>query len=97
RRDRAGRAAAAGSPGLDARARDPRARARRALDVREIGDERSDVERVVAEAHGDLLARRPRPLEEEVTQDVARLRAPPPVGADLADQVAAQLRRPDPG
>src|SRR5947209_9390820 len=63
------------------------------LATREIRHERARVERVEAEARGDLLARRLRPLCEQVAQDLARLRSPPPVLAHLAHAQRAQQRR----
>src|SRR6476469_4699768 len=71
------------------------AAARRGLRA-EFGDERTRVERLEAEPAGDLLARRARAREEERTETVARLGVPPPVLAELAAQVRAELRRPDP-
>src|ERR671938_1805683 len=63
----------------------------------QLVDERLGVEGVVAETGRDLLARGPRALEEEPAQKLAGLRAPPPVLADLAHEVRAELRRADPG
>src|SRR6478672_13077095 len=63
----------------------------------DLVQQRLGVERVEPEPAGDLLARRLRPLTEELRQQLAGLRVAPPVLADLADQVRAQLRRPDPG
>src|SRR5207245_4359932 len=67
------------------------------LDGVQLVDERLGVEGLVVEPRGDLLARGPRALEEEPVQELARLGAPPPVLADLADEVGAELRRADPG
>src|SRR5205823_13912010 len=49
------------------------------LHRRDFGDERPRVERLEAEPSSDLLARRPRALGEEVTQERAGALAPPPV------------------
>src|SRR4029079_4626335 len=62
----------------------------------DLGKERGRVERVEAEPRGDVLARRLRALAEELAQQLARLRASPPLLAGLADQVAAELRGADP-
>src|SRR3954447_4989377 len=57
----------------------------------------SGVERVEADAVGDLLARGPRALAEELAEELAGRRAAPPVLADRLDQVAPELGRTDPG
>src|SRR5205823_24834 len=44
----------------------------------------------------DLLARRPRALGEQLSQDVAGLRTAPPILADLRNKVRPQLRVTDP-
>src|SRR5947208_16596358 len=58
----------------------------------QLVDERPSVERLVAEPRRDLLARRPGPLEEERAQELPGLPAPPPVLADLRDEVGTELR-----
>src|SRR5207245_4804472 len=59
-------------------------------------DEWRDVERLVAQTRGDLLARRPRPLCEPLPEDLPRLRAAPPVVAELRDQMRTHVRVTDP-
>src|SRR5919204_5044343 len=63
----------------------------------QLVDERLRVERRVAEPGRNLLAGGLRALEEEPAQELAGLGAPPPVLADLAHEVRAELRRADPG
>src|SRR5262245_35902844 len=62
----------------------------------DLAEERRGVERVVAEAGGDLLARELRPLAEEIGEQLAGLRVAPPVLVDGVDQVPTQLRRANP-
>src|SRR5437764_1623886 len=63
----------------------------------ELGAQRAGVERLEADPAGDLLARGLRALVEELAEVVAGLLARPPLVADLALEVRAQLRRADPG
>src|SRR3989337_2786943 len=63
----------------------------------ELVQQRARVEGLEAEPGRDLLARRPRPLAEEVAQPRTGFGAPPPVLPDLVDELAAELRRADPG
>src|SRR4051794_16006607 len=71
-------------------------RALRRCVLGELGDERLDIERLETDASGDLLARRAGSLVEQRAQAVAGLSVAPPVLADLAPQVLAELRRADP-
>src|SRR3979411_1272733 len=65
--------------------------------VRQLGDERSGVVRLEAETPRDLLAGGPRPLGEQVAQELSCFWAAPPILADLVDEIGTQLRVPDPG
>src|SRR5918996_691631 len=60
-------------------------------------DERPHVERVEPDPARDVLARGAEALAEELSQQRARLGAPPPVVADRLPKVRAELRGPDPG
>src|SRR5207253_10142985 len=59
--------------------------------------QRANVERVVADALGDLLARRLGALEEQAAPELAGLRASPPVLSHVLYQVLAELGGADPG
>src|SRR5688500_7045258 len=63
----------------------------------ELVQQRFRVVRIEADAGGDLLARRPRSLAEEVAQALSCLGPAPPVLPRVADQELAQLCRADPG
>src|SRR5918994_940430 len=54
--------------------------------IAELREQRSGVERLVAEPRRDLLAQWPRPFAEQRTQALAGLPAAPPVLAELAEQ-----------
>src|SRR5918996_1105468 len=63
----------------------------------ELLDARPHVERVEPDPARDVLARGAEALAEELSQQRARLGAPPPVVADRLPKVRAELRGPDPG
>src|SRR4051794_29099071 len=69
------------------------ARSRRERLRADLAEQRLRVERVESQSGSNLLTRRLRPLVEQPPQQVAGLRIPPPVFADFADEVVAQLRR----
>src|SRR6185436_9598347 len=60
-------------------------------------DERGGVVGLIAQSAGDVLARGLRSLGEERAEDLAGLRAAPPVRSDLLHEMRAKLRVADPG
>src|SRR4029078_9693341 len=62
----------------------------------ELAKQWRSVERLIPEPRGDLLTRRPRPLLAQRAQCVTGGGVAPPVFADLADEVVAELRGADP-
>src|SRR6516225_8732375 len=63
----------------------------------ELVEQRSGIERVEADALGDLFARGPGPLEEELAEELARCSVAPPLDPHSLDEVTAELGRADPG